>query len=121
MFAVLAQPVRALLFTLGGALLAWLGSSVSLWASVAVAVAVFLLGLAVSGIGRRLVGTNDRLAMRLMETRILSVAALTATLGAVGILVAVELAAPEGAAYCFLRRRARRSVISCSAPRSVGL
>lgn len=121
MFAGLRDPLRAMLFTVGGALLAWLwtrnyaaaddvfapiaevvrsifGDSVKVGPTIAIAlVAVVLIAsLALSGLGKSQVGLNDKRAMTLMETRLVSIGVLTAAGAALGIIASVELATDVG-------------------------
>lgn len=60
-------------------------------------VAVLGLTWLLTKLGESLVGSNDSLAMHLMETRLIGIGAMTAALGALGIIIGVELAVPTDA------------------------
>jgi hypothetical protein len=96
MIESLAEPLRALLFTAGGAGLAWLWYQVSPLAAAGAIGGLFLVAVAVQKYGEHLVPTRPRAALTLMETRIAAIAALTAALGAAGIVLTVALATPPG-------------------------
>lgn len=98
MIASFIDPLRALLFALGGAGLAWVWTQVSPWAALGIVAVIFIVSWVLSKVGEGYVGTDDRRAMRLMETRVVTLGIVTAAAGAIGILIAVQLAAPEGTA-----------------------
>ena len=87
----LAEPLRVLLFTGGGAGLAWLGAQHGWVLSVVVVVAMLVVSLAVQAVGESLATTDPQRALRLMETRALSIGVLTAAAGALGIVLTVQL------------------------------
>ncbi len=95
--ATLRTPLTALLLGGGGALLAWLWYSVAPWAPIVVVGGLTVTAVVVQKVGERTVAANPKRGLALMETRVFSIGALTALAGAVAIVVAVQLAAPEGA------------------------
>jgi hypothetical protein len=92
MLAGFRDPLRALLFTLGGAFLAWLWVDVSEILALVLLVLVFVVALSLQKIGEGVVTTAPDLALRLMETRLVSIGVLTAASGALGIIITVEMA-----------------------------
>lgn len=95
----LVDPVRALLFTIGGAAIAWLWSGVGVEVALGVVVALFLLTFGVQKLGENLVATKPEFGMKLMETRVATIGILTAATGAVAIILTVELASESAAGY----------------------
>lgn len=92
MIAGSRDPVRALLFTLGGAFLAWLWVEVSPAAAVGVVVFVFVVSLGIQKYGEGRVVPDPKQALQLLETRLVSIGVLTAATSALGIVITVELA-----------------------------
>lgn len=92
MLAGFRDSLRALLFTLGGAFLAWLWVEVSEVLAIVVLLLVFVVSVALQKAGEGVVTSDPDRALRLMETRLVSIGVLTAASGALGIIITVEMA-----------------------------
>src|SRR4051812_8423117 len=92
----ISLPVRALVFTFLGLLVAFGWYRWSRFA-VVVLVSVALLALAsIQLLAKSKIVHNPVGALRMLETRTLSIAAMTALLGAIATVVGIEMAAPDG-------------------------
>lgn len=99
LIAGLADPLRVLLFTAGGAALAWVGVKQGWWLSVILVVAILGVSLLVQAVGESKVTTDPMRALTLMETRAASIGVLTAAAGALGIVLTVELASGDAEGF----------------------
>lgn len=99
LLAGLAAPVRVLLFTAGGAALAWLGVNLGWGFSAAIVAMILIASLAVQAVGQSKATTDPTRALKLMETRLVSIGVLTAASGALGILLTVELASGDAKGF----------------------
>lgn len=95
MLNTLAKPLRALVFSAGGAALAWLWFSVGWLMPVILVALVVGVSLGLQAYGKSLVPTDPQRALDYLESRALGIAAITAAFGAVGIVLAVVLATPD--------------------------
>jgi hypothetical protein len=93
---LLLAPLRALAVAIVGVLLAWMWTRGLGWWSVAIAVAGFVLGLLSDWIGQRSLPSHPVAAVEWLEFWLLSPLMLAAAGSAVVIIVAIELAVPEG-------------------------
>lgn len=98
MLNTLAKPVRALVFSLGGAALAWLQFRMGWWTPVLLVALVVGVSLGLQAYGKSLVPTDPQRALDYLESRAIGIAAITAAFGAVGIVVAVVLTTPDSIA-----------------------
>lgn len=98
MLNTLAKPLRALVFSAGGAALAWLWFNVAWWLPLILVAAVVGASLGLQAYGKSLVPTDPAKALDYLESRAFGIAATTAAFGAVGIVVAVALTTPDSMA-----------------------
>lgn len=95
MLNTLAKPLRALVFSAGGAALAWLWFNVGWWAPLIAVALVVGASLALQEAGKRLVPVDPERALSYLESRAVGIAAITAAFGAAGIVCTVALTTPD--------------------------
>lgn len=92
MIAGFRDPMRALLFTLGGAVLAWLWVDANRVVAVGVVLVVFVVAGGLQKYGEDRAALDPEQSLRMMETRLVSIGVLTAATSALGIVITIELA-----------------------------
>jgi hypothetical protein len=114
--SLLATPIRALVFALSGAVLAWLWYNVNVLIPIAAVVFVWIVGVLMEKYGVSRLPDHPVQALRWLEYRVIAIAALTAAAAAVAIVLGVEVAAPgkaEGdAAEIAAQKEAIKAIVS---------
>lgn len=98
MISALTIPLRALIFTASGILLAvgWYR-----WSRLYIVIAVLVILAVLGGIqayGRMQIRTNPVRALKFLESRAISIAIASALFGAAGTILGIQFAAPDGTA-----------------------
>ena len=94
----LATPLRGLVVGLVAAGLAWLSFNDLAWLAVIAAAAAISLGVALDWVGKALLPSSPRAAVRVLEWWVITPAMIAAVAGALVIIVTVALTVPEGTA-----------------------